>query len=229
MTYTTEYRFSSEEKNEVIQMLAEKYPKCFFLNPKLRRPLKKTIVANLMQEGLPRARELLAASVDWYRSHVGYQLALQAGQKRIDLNGKDVGTVTELEERTAKKQAEVALNDMKKAAQEARDAKKRAYDEKRNAEPPPVQYGTLIPQFPKNVEPPLMSKVEKKVEAPPMNPPLKSEDLKRFYDKSLAAVAAISAVQNTDMLAAITVAAMAEVIKAAQSLIDNASSQSSTP
>ena len=36
-------------------------------------------------------------------SHFGYQLTLQTGVKRIDLTGKEVGTVTELEHRAAQK------------------------------------------------------------------------------------------------------------------------------
>jgi sRNA-binding protein len=97
------YRVSREESEDLIRKLAEAYPKCFFEIPQQRRPLKKNILADLEREGFPAASELLSAGIEWYMSHFGYQHALTAGAKRINLDGKEVGTVTELEERAAKK------------------------------------------------------------------------------------------------------------------------------
>jgi sRNA-binding protein len=90
------YRDRSESEH-VIRMLAEKYPQCFFEEPKLRRPLKKTIVSDLTDDGFPVARELLAVAVEWYQSHFAYHYRLEAEAERIDLNGKAVGKVTEKE------------------------------------------------------------------------------------------------------------------------------------
>jgi sRNA-binding protein len=97
------YRYSREEVESAIELLSELYPKCFFLDPGQRRPLKKNIETDLIRDGIQLAHELLRAAIDWYESHFGYKLALQTGAKRIDLTGKEVGTVTELEHRAATK------------------------------------------------------------------------------------------------------------------------------
>jgi sRNA-binding protein len=86
----------------------------FFFEPRQRKPLKKGIVADLQKEGSPEAHELLARAVDWYQSHFGYLYALQAGAKRINLHGKEVGTVTEQEHYAAQiqiKQAKQRLDE----------------------------------------------------------------------------------------------------------------------
>jgi sRNA-binding protein len=89
------------ESEDAIRMLAERYPKCCFEDPKMRRPLKKDILADLQREGLlaPSFR----SAVGWYQGNFGYQYMLQAGNKRIDLDGKEVDTVTEQEQRDAEK------------------------------------------------------------------------------------------------------------------------------
>jgi sRNA-binding protein len=97
------YRYDRQEIESAIELLAEAYPKCFLLDPERRRPLKHNIGVDLIKDGVALAPELLRAAIDWYESHFGYQLALQPGVKRIDLKGKDVGTVTELEHRKAQK------------------------------------------------------------------------------------------------------------------------------
>jgi ProP effector len=99
------YKPTRQDSEEVIRMLADRYPKCFFEDPKLRRPLSNDILTDLQQkETVPVAKELLVAARDWYQSHLAYLYSLQAGAKRIDLNGKEVGTVTEQEETAAQNQ-----------------------------------------------------------------------------------------------------------------------------
>jgi sRNA-binding protein len=95
------YRPTREESEHTIRLLVDRYPTCFFADPQHRRPLKKNILADLQKDGVPVARELLVPAVDWYRSHFGYLYALQAGAKRIDLSGKETGTVTEQEQYAA--------------------------------------------------------------------------------------------------------------------------------
>ena len=95
-------RISRDESEQAIQQLAELYPKTFFLDPPQRKPLKKNIIADLQRDGAPFAPELLASAVDSYQTHFGYQYALQAGAKRVDLNGREVGTVTEPEHLAAR-------------------------------------------------------------------------------------------------------------------------------
>jgi sRNA-binding protein len=97
MTYVS----TRNESEQAIKVLASRYPKCFFEEPRLRKPLKKNIVFDLQKDGAPMAYELLSSAVQWYQSHFGYLYAMQAGAKRIDLNGKEVGTVTEQESQAA--------------------------------------------------------------------------------------------------------------------------------
>jgi ProQ/FINO family len=96
-------RFGRGEIEAGIRILVEKYPSCFFSDPPLRRPLKKTIVADLVKSGVPMASELITPTIEWYQSHFGYQHSLHAGAKRLDLNGKEVATVTEQEAKNAQK------------------------------------------------------------------------------------------------------------------------------
>jgi ProP effector len=97
------YFFNREEKEHVIRMLADHYPKCFSVVPQQRRPLKKNIAADLHVDGFPAAPELTAAAVEWYKSHFAYHHHLEAGARRVGLNGEDAGTVTELEAQNAQK------------------------------------------------------------------------------------------------------------------------------
>jgi sRNA-binding protein len=86
-----------QENEDVIRMLADRYPKCFFNEPKLRRPLKLDIIADLQKDEAILEYELIAAGVEWYQSNFGYLHSLQTGAKRLDLNGREVSTVTEQE------------------------------------------------------------------------------------------------------------------------------------
>jgi len=86
-------------------MLCEHYPKCFFEEAKQRRPLKRDIAADIVRDDdFAVAPEMITAALDWYKSHVGYDYATTiAGSKRIDMHGREVGTVTEQEAMSAKK------------------------------------------------------------------------------------------------------------------------------
>jgi sRNA-binding protein len=91
------YKISRDENETTIRQLVNKYPKCFFEDPRQRIPLKKNIAADLQMDGFPAAYEVIVSAVEWYMSHFAYQYALQAGAKRINLNGKEAGTVTQQE------------------------------------------------------------------------------------------------------------------------------------
>ena len=95
------YRYSRQEIESAIELLADSYPSCFFLDPDKRRPLKHNITVDLSKDAVALSPELLQAAVSWYESNFGYQLALQAGVKRIDPKGRETGTVTEVEHRKA--------------------------------------------------------------------------------------------------------------------------------
>jgi sRNA-binding protein len=82
------------DSDERILLLQKRYPAVFFETPQMRRPLKPDIFDDLVADGFACERNLLKASLDWYRSHYG--------AKRINLQGKEVGTVTAHKEAAAK-------------------------------------------------------------------------------------------------------------------------------
>src|SRR6266851_2339545 len=100
MKHTTmTYQLTREDKENVVRMLVENYPKCFFDNPRQRRPLKKNIEADIIADKILQvADELIVSAIDWYESNIGYSYALaNAGATRIDLSGNVINKVTPLE------------------------------------------------------------------------------------------------------------------------------------
>jgi sRNA-binding protein len=93
-------RPSREANEQINRMLCEHYPKCFFEDPRQRLPLKQKIVDDIINDqDLDVSPGLITAAVDWYKSNIGYAgFAMSIpGAKRINLDGKAVGTVTESE------------------------------------------------------------------------------------------------------------------------------------
>jgi ProP effector len=92
-----------DECERAIEALSEAYPKTFVLTGKARKPLKIGIEDDIKAELLKSAdNELRFYDIDdaleWYRSHVGYQLACAVpGATRFDLEGKAAGKITEAE------------------------------------------------------------------------------------------------------------------------------------
>jgi sRNA-binding protein len=95
------YRLNRDVRDLIVAKLAAHYPACFFAEPRFRRPLKKDILADLHAAGFPFTSEETAEAVDWYKSHFSYRYAVQAGAKRVDLDGREAGTVTLAEQRNA--------------------------------------------------------------------------------------------------------------------------------
>jgi sRNA-binding protein len=98
-----------------VRSLADKYPAAFFEDTRLRRPLKKNIIADLQKDG---ASDEEMSSAEWYLQSWEYRYQLGAGVDRVDLNGRKSGTVTEQDEMDARKQ--IAAE--RKAAAEKRGA-----------------------------------------------------------------------------------------------------------
>lgn len=192
-------RFERQELEKGIELLAEKYPKCFFVNPRMRRPLKKNIAADLQKDGIAMATNLIDAGIDWYKSHIGYQYSLEAGAKCLDLNGREVGTVTESEHRAAQKQIQ-EINE--------RMAERNLLNPIRTASSL-VATGRIPTDQLKKIDAPTMSKTRS-----PVQP-----ELMRLYEAVLAADTAMSAVGNSNMRAAITAAVVGVVIEEAQRII----------
>jgi ProP effector len=110
-----------QEVEGAIELVCELYPKAFFANAGKRHPLKNDIVTDLVKDGVGVAPELLRQAIDWYQSSFGYQMALQAGVKRIDLNGRPVGTVTETEQNVARKYIAERKASVERGRNEQRD------------------------------------------------------------------------------------------------------------
>ena len=198
------YKYNRDEIEEAIAFLAQKYPKCFFANPRMRRPLKKNIITDLLADG---ASDLQTEGADFYQTHYGYHLCQQTGAKRIGLDGEEAGTVTEPEALVAQRKAGEARETMKKVQGEKRAAALTL---------PSVKYGEF-PKFLKKINPPqpAMSSKPMITTAAPVIIPM----LTRAYDAFLAANAAISAVQNPTMVAPVTAAMLDIVAKELQAVI----------
>jgi sRNA-binding protein len=90
---------------ELIDYLSVKYPKTFFTQPHLKQPLKKNILLDLERDRVLDEEKRVAA-VTFYQNDWNYEATLLAGAKRIDLDGKEVGTVTEQEQNEARKRVQ---------------------------------------------------------------------------------------------------------------------------
>jgi sRNA-binding protein len=192
------YKFDRQELEDCLLMLAERYPRCFFVNPRLRQPVKRNIEADLQKDGFA-SPELISASVDWYKSHISYQYSLEIGAKRLDLDGKEVGTVTELEQRAARMKI-LEINE------------KRAERATLN----PIRTVSNLVTARRISEGQL-----KKIDAPMSRPTIQPE-LAPLYEAILAANSAMSApMGKSDVRAAVTAAVIGVVIAEAQRILNN--------
>jgi sRNA-binding protein len=92
-----------QDHNEVIRTMAELFPRAFFVDGRLRQPLKKNITAEIEAQHLPQFEGVsVGGALDWYTGHYGYLKSLAvAGSRRLDLDGNPAGTVTETEAKAA--------------------------------------------------------------------------------------------------------------------------------
>src|SRR5713226_9538187 len=91
------YSYNRQETEAAIRILCKRYPKCFFEDPHLRRPLENNIISDLEKDGAPLEYDLLVRAVEFYQTHFGYRYNIQAGARKINLDGKEVSIVTESE------------------------------------------------------------------------------------------------------------------------------------
>jgi sRNA-binding protein len=119
MNIYPQQRYSRETLESWLDHLVRKYPACFYQDPALKRPLKKTLADDLRDESAID----IDATLAYYTRDWRYQASLQAGADRIDLYGKKAGTVTEQEARAATRQvADEKQRVKEKRAAEQRDA-----------------------------------------------------------------------------------------------------------
>jgi sRNA-binding protein len=200
------YRFTRQDSEAIIRILVEKYPKCFFDDPKKRRPLKNNIIADLQQEGFPVASDAIVAAIDWYQSHFGYQYALQAGVKRIDLNGKEAGTVTEKEQNNAQKKIR---DDHQKLSERNLNSPGRTMAPLYNA-------GRISEDQLKKLDAPMKTKATTPAIAP---------QLERRYEAFMAANAALLGSGDAVLRSAMAAAALEFMVKEAQRVIKNSAEE----
>jgi sRNA-binding protein len=93
--------FPKDYLEDLIDELADIYPKCFFTDPRDKRPLKKGITEDLANDHF-KDRDERNAVINFYTRDWNYEWCLQAGTRRVDLEGREAGTVTEQEEREAR-------------------------------------------------------------------------------------------------------------------------------
>jgi sRNA-binding protein len=207
------YKRDRYESENVIRKLGNEYPKCFFEDPKLRQPLKKTIITDLKKEGFPVAQELLVPAVEWYQSHFSYQYALQTGASRIDLQGKEVSTVTEQEYRKAQKKIREDkqnltarnLGSSTRTVASLHDAGRIPDDQLKKLDAP-------MPVAPKKSPAPAPVSESASTSAP---------ELTRLYEALNAANTMLAGASDPALRSAMTSAALGVVIKEAQRVIDS--------
>jgi sRNA-binding protein len=144
------------------------------------------------------ASELLHSAVDWYRSHFAYQYALQAGAKRIDLRGQEVGTVSDAEQYAA--QIKIRGDKEKLSEKTHNNSVKTLHSLHANGR--------------------ISSDQIKKLDAPPVPKPITpAAHLKRVY-QALDAASSLMTQERDELSAAMAAAALGVVINEAQRVID---------
>jgi sRNA-binding protein len=132
-------KFPREVLEGAVRILADKYPACFFVDSRMRRPLKNAILEDLAED---RASAEELSAIGFYTHDWSYQMALQAGVERVDLNGKKAGTVTAAEELAARKQVQAEKEAVKATKM---PVKLRVKPTDTSQEWPPVEPGELLP------------------------------------------------------------------------------------
>jgi sRNA-binding protein len=141
------YHYLRNEIDTTIEMLAMKYPKCFFADHRMRLPLKKNIEADLETDGAKIDPYLLTQTLEWYQSSWGYLYAVIGGKPRIDLNGKEVASVTQQERAAAEKK----LAESKRADALKRQSYSSHSSGASNGRLPPA----VLPRVPESINPAL--------------------------------------------------------------------------
>lgn len=91
-----------------LALLCQRWPKCFFMYQRRRRPLKIGIHKDI-PDGLIKPK-ILRLAFRLYINNAGYLNGMRLGVARVDLNGEVAGTVDE----SAAKSAQVRLDGIRK-------------------------------------------------------------------------------------------------------------------
>jgi len=98
----------------LVEHLAATYPKAFFTDKFLKRPLKKNILVDLEKDRV-LDDEQREAAVNFYTKDWNYEYVLLTGAKRINLTGEEVGVVTATEAREAQNRVRVQKEERRRA------------------------------------------------------------------------------------------------------------------
>ena len=90
-----------QKREAAVLALAERWPKCFAVDAKRRRPLKIGIAEEIRAAGLDVD---VSAALAYYAYNASYMKALVAGAIRIGLDGEAAGTVTADQEAFARRE-----------------------------------------------------------------------------------------------------------------------------
>jgi ProP effector len=94
---------NSRPAEEIVELLERKFPACFAVYEKNRRPLKVGIFADLIAALAGEiSEEEIRQALKIYVSNLCYLDRSVAGAARVDLDGADAGIVTAEEERYAR-------------------------------------------------------------------------------------------------------------------------------
>ena len=102
-----------------LHVLIDRWPCCFFANPRHRKPLKIGIADDIMAAGVLTTDEL-SRTLRIYTGHIRYLEACVAGASRIGLDGAPAGEVSPAAAQHARSRAEAARK--RRAAQKAEAA-----------------------------------------------------------------------------------------------------------
>jgi sRNA-binding protein len=139
------------ELEDLISELSFSYPKCFSQDPFQKRPLKKNIILDIQKDTM-RDDDKLDNALSFYMRDWNYEHKLQAGAKRIDLDGKEVGTVTETEAREARERVRLAREERAASQREEKNFTVHTLSPQPKPTPPPpsppTTTTTTIPETP---------------------------------------------------------------------------------
>jgi sRNA-binding protein len=114
-----------QDHNEVIELLADLFPKAFIVDVRRRLPLKPWIEKDIDPEEVALAAGHpvdIERAVDWYTGSFSYIRTLLEGATRYDLDGNPAGTVTQGDEEAAK----FRLRELNRLKREKRAAQAKA-------------------------------------------------------------------------------------------------------
>ena len=121
-----------DKADAALALLCERWPKCFFMFPGRRLPLKIGIHKDI-PDGLIEPK-ILRLAFRLYVNNPGYLNAMRLGAARVDVNGEAAGTVDE----NGAKSAQARLNGIRKFRKNRKQPRREKAVQDVVAAPPPA-------------------------------------------------------------------------------------------